>query len=750
MKPRFSKKLSNLLRRHWSLITLSLLILLIFLLHVNANIDIRLFRNMEYWAYDARLNLLMPQTVDRRIVIVNIDEKSLAAEGRWPWERDRIKVLIDNLFEHYKVKVAGFDIVFAERDRSVLLVRLQELAQTQNNTALAGAVDDVRPLLDRDRLLAESLQKYPVILGYYFNHDTDKTISSGALPAPTFLPAMFEGKNVRFQKASSYGGNLEVLQKAARGGGHFDNPVTDEDGVFRRVPMLQEYNGFLYESLSLAIARTYLGAQVRAIFATGLGVGKRYHGLEWLGVGDRRIPVDGEMATLVPYRGRQGSFPYVSAADIIQKTVSKPAALEGAIVLIGTTAPGLLDLRTTPVQKLYPGVEIHANLVSGILDQSFKQMPAYTQGAELLTVLLIGLVLSLVMPALSPIAATLTTLLSLSLVVGLNLAAWAFADLVLPLATSVLLILSLFVLKMSYGFLVEERGKRQLGRLFGQYIPPELVDEMSEDPKNYSLEGERREMTVLFSDVRGFTSISEGLDPKELSELMNEFLTPMTRVIHSHRGTIDKYMGDAIMAFWGAPIADPEHARLALDAALEMAQTLAAMQDEFAARGWPPIKIGVGLNSGVMNVGNMGSQFRMAYTVLGDEVNLGSRLEGLTKKYGVTVICSESTKRSVPEYAYRELDRVRVKGKDRPVKIFEPIGPTDQLDPATTDELRMLENALHYYRSQKWDQAELQFIHLRDRASECELYSLYLDRIGHFRQHSPGETWDGVFTHETK
>jgi len=308
----------------------------------------------------------------------------------------------------------------------------------------------------------------------------------------------------------------------------------------------------------------------------------------------------------------------------------------------------------------------------------------------------------------------------------------------------------MFLLNMSYGYFVESRGKRQLAGLFGHYVPPELVDEMSEHPESYSLEGESREMTVLFTDVRGFTTISEGLEPKELTQLMNGFLTPMTEIIHNHRGTIDKYMGDAIMCFWGAPLHDPEHARHALEAGMTMIEKLHQLEDEFKARGWPEIKIGVGLNTGLMSVGNMGSEFRMAYTVLGDAVNLGSRLEGLTKGYGVEVIVNETTREQVPEYAYRELDRVRVKGKDKPVTIYEPIGLERHLNSDEADELKLYRRALRLYRGQEWDLAEIQFLNLQNRAPERVLYRLYAERVAHFREVPPGENWDGVFTHETK
>ncbi|MFV2031907.1 MAG: adenylate/guanylate cyclase domain-containing protein, partial [Gammaproteobacteria bacterium] len=349
----------------------------------------------------------------------------------------------------------------------------------------------------------------------------------------------------------------------------------------------------------------------------------------------------------------------------------------------------------------------------------------------------------------SPLMAAVGTVGIGLLVLTGTMVAWQ-NNLILPLASPLLLIALIFMLHMTYGFFIESRGKRQLAHLFGQYIPPELVDEMSDSPTDFSLDGESREMTVLFSDVRGFTTISEGMDPRQLTQLMNALLTPMTRVIHKNRGTIDKYMGDAIMSFWGAPLRDSEHARHALYAAMEMIEELKIIRKEFSSRGWPEINIGIGLNTGAMNVGNMGSEFRMAYTVIGDAVNIGSRLEGLTKKYGVNIIVSESTRAGINEFVFRELDLVRVKGKNEPVAIFEPVGHRNDLDKSVKSELTRYKQALIGFRSQNWDRAENDFFSLNRSDPDRKLYQVYLDRIVHYRKNPPGSDWDGVYTHASK
>lgn len=749
-QPSSMMKLIELIKRHSIRIGISLAVLLAFLMHTLGMLHMGFIDRMENLAYDIRLNVMMPNTVDPRIVIVDIDERSLLEQGRWPWSRNQLATMMNQLFDRYKVKVVGFDVVFAEKDESSGLKTLEKIEREhfRGNKEFSKALDKARPSLDFDQMFADSIKGKPVVLGYYFRHGGSEKGSVGELPTPAFSASEYDKAGIYFVQADAYGANLSVLQKSAAAAGHFD-PIVDRDGISRRIPMVEEYQGALYESLSLAVARIALDIpKVEAGFVNG-AAGDDYAGLEWLQLGKRRIPVDERVAALIPFRGRQGSFPYVSATDILTGKAD-PNVLENAIVLVGTTAPGLMDLRASPVQSVYAGVEMHANMVAGILDQNIKERPAYLLGAELILLLVAGLVLALGLAVLSPLWSTLLAGGVLSISIMFNLLLWQQANLVMPIASMVLLVTTLYLLNMSYGFFVESRGKRQLAGLFGQYVPPELVDEMAKNPDSFSLEGDSRELTVLFSDVRGFTTISEGLDPKQLTLLMNEYLTPMTHVIHHHRGTIDKYMGDAIMAFWGAPVADPDHARHALLAALAMIDELKVLQEAFKAKGWPPINIGVGLNTGIMTVGNMGSEFRMAYTVMGDAVNLGSRLEGITKQYGVHIIVSEFTREKAPEFVYRELDRVRVKGKDEPVAIFEPIGLPDQIGAEMENELALYREALKLYRAQNWDLAEVQFLNLQKAHPERYLYKVYAERIEYFRAEPPGDDWDGVFTFKTK
>jgi len=733
-------------KKHSFLIGIGLLIVLIFVGNASHVYRLHFVDQLSDMLYDYRLRLTMPQTVDDRIVILDIDEKSLKEEGRWPWSRDRLGLLMDKLFDKYGVAVVGFDVVFAEKDESSGLRVLQKLGQSQlkDDARYQATLAQIRPQLEYDKLFASKIKNRNVVLGYYL---TDKKGSiSGMLPEPAFPAGSFQGRPITFTVMNGYGSNLPELQQAAAGAGHF-NPSVDSDGMVRRVPMLTEYDGAYYESLSLAMVRTLLGhPPMLPGFAEGNASG--YAGLEWLEldspIGSLKIPVDHDVTTLVPFRGNAGSFRYISIADVLHDRVDL-AQLKDKIILVGTTAPGLLDLRATPVSEVYPGVEVHANMIAGILDQNLKERPAYMVGAEVIWLLLIGIALSFLLPQLGPAKAMLLIASIFVVNMGLSIASWQYGNILMPVANSLVMIALMFAVDMSYGYFVESRTKRQITGLFGQYVPSELVDEMSKNPGSVSMEGESREMTILFSDVRSFTTISEGLDAKELTLLMNEFLTPLSRIVYKHRGTIDKYMGDCIMAFWGAPLPDPTHARNAIIAGLEMLATLKTLQPHFKERGWPEIHIGVGINTGRVSVGNMGSEVRVAYTVMGDEVNLASRLEGITKQYGVGIIVGENTRNLVKEFLYRELDHVRVKGKDKPVAIYEPVALASDASKALQDEVRLFHEVRRLYRKQDWDQAELQLMNLQRISPNNALYEMYAKRVVSFRKTPPGSDWDGVF-----
>lgn len=746
------------MRKRFARFAIGFVAVLVFLGHAAGYYTLPLLANLESIVYDTRLRLTMPGTVDTRIAILDIDEKSLAekedgGEGHWPWPRDRLALLLDKLFEKYEVAIVGFDVVFAERDESSGIRVLERLGEQElrDVAEFQSALKRIKPQLQYDDIFARKMEDRRVVLGYVFsNTEAGRVQKKGLLPQPVFPRDAFATRPIYTTSWNGYTANLERLQKKAASGGHF-NSNTDDDGIVRRVPMLAEYNGAYYEPLSLAMVRTLFDLRtVGAVLPDEAYTSPQYAGLEWLQVGSMRVPLDETASALVPYRGGQGSFNYFSLVDVLNERIN-PAELKGKIALVGATAPGLLDLRATPVGPTFPGVEIHANLIAGILDGVIKQRPPYILAAEFMLLLVAGVALAMLLPFLSPLISTVTTVAALALVVATNVAVFDYGNVVLPLASGLVMVLILFTFNMGYGFFVEARGMQKITSLFGQYVPPEIVEQMAQNPERFNMAPRAQELTVLFSDVRGFTTISESLSPEDLAVYINEYLTAMSLVIREqHRGTLDKYIGDAIMAFWGAPVADPEHAKKAVLAALGMQREARALNEKFKAKGWPTFKIGIGVNSGVMRVGDMGSRLRRAYTVMGDAVNLGSRLEGVTKQYGADIIIGEGTKNLLSGFVLREVDRVRVKGKDEPVAIYEPLGLDGELGQPTLNDNVIWDQALNLYRAQDWDMAEQQLLTLKKTGGNAERVGVFLERIAAFRKHPPGPAWDGVYTFESK
>ena len=696
-------------------------------------------QRMEWLAYNVRLNASLPEksVLDPRIVIVDIDEKSLKAEGRWPWSREKIAKLIDKLFEN-KVSVVAFDVLFAEPEINPAQRVLEKLSEAEKKN-IGPSLQKVVAKLDADAKLAAQLKDRDVVLGYTFRQGQQETV--GQLPRPLSGVDNAVLQNSLIPVMPSYSANLPRLQQAAKYGGFFDADL-DEDGIVRRSPLVKRYGDKLYASLSLEAARANYGGVALEIHTVSLGDSV---GVESVRLGGYDIPTDAEGRVIIPYRGHHPSFAYLPATDVLHGRVSR-LTLEGTIVFVGTTAPGLLDMRATPMQAVYPGVEVHANIMSGILDQRFPAHPDWAEAADFLVLLVLGITLSLLLPRLSPLRALLLSVTLGVVLIMMNMWLWRDQGLVMNIATPVILLFMLTLLNMAYGFLSESRGRELLKSKFGQYVPPALVEEMSRNAgENFGFEGDSREMTVLFADVRNFTTISEALNVNELKKLLNEFFTPMTRVIFDRRGTIDKYVGDMIMAFWGAPMRDEQHARYALDAAFDMLVKVEELKPVFAANGLPEVNIGIGLNTGMMNVGDMGSVFRRAYTVIGDTVNLASRLESLTKFYGVKLIVGENTRNGQDHIVFRHLDLVRVKGKKEAVNIFEPVCYREQASAQLLTEIDLYHEALALYFTRQWPDAEALFKRLHQQNPATLIYTIYLERIEALQSQNPGADWDGVY-----
>lgn len=708
---------------------------------------VNLRQRLELLAFDLRLTASLPKktTQDKRIVIIDIDEKSLRYEGRWPWSRAKMAGLVDKLFKKGAV-VVTFDIMFSEPERNSAKTVLTHLDNTMPGAAVAKRVLKSRLSdFDNDAKFAKSLQGKDVVLGYIFHRGDVKPI--GLLPKSLKVDNLAALKRSTVSKMHGYTASLPVLQRAARHAGFFSLDA-DPDGIIRRVPLVVKYKGKIYPSLALETARVYQLIDKISVLTddiggitniTGIGLSK-----------ERIIPTDGEGRVIIPFRGPYNSFPYISATDVIHDKVPE-GVLTNTIVFVGTTAEGLFDLRAVPMQSVYPGVEVHANIIAGILDHKFPVEPAWASGANLIILVVTGLLLVFVLVYLAnPYLKVLFALTVISILTYFNIWVWTEHGIVLAIALPLLLAFVLSATNLTYGFLTEAESKSQLQDMFGQYIPRELVAEMTDNPRHYGFEGVSREMSVLFADIMGFTTISESLTASKLKDLLNRFFTPMTRVIFESRGTIDKYVGDMIMAFWGAPLVDEENAANAVEAAFGMLEEVKILKQEFLAEGLPPFEIGIGINTGVMNVGDMGSEYRRAYTVIGDSVNLASRLEGLTRFYEVSLVIGEKTYEQVKHrFICQELDLIIVKGTSRPIQVYNPVCRVGEETEALVYELSRNQEALRLYRLQNWRAANEIF---EDLAVENEkpLYHMYQERIEWFRKNPPGPQWNGVLERREK
>ncbi|MFP5408771.1 MAG: CHASE2 domain-containing protein [Gammaproteobacteria bacterium] len=725
---------------------LSALWVLLIAAHVGGAIHLAPLQRVEAWLYDAWLKRTAPAGFDDRVAILDIDEASLKSVGRWPWNREVMTTLVERLFDQYGVAAVGFDVVFAEADTSSGLDTLRQLAQRDlaGSREFQTALKQLAPQLDYDARFAGALAERPVSLGYYFIPEGYSDARTGMLPSPS-LPLTAFDPLVPGTPAVGYGANLTAFQQAVPTAGFF-NMRADDDGTARRMGLVQPFGEGYYVSLSVSSLQVAFGGDPVLAGADRRSILGREYVSPWLEVGGTRLPLGTDGGVHVPYRAG-APFPYISVADVLSGKAALDQ-LENRIVLLGSTAPGLSDLRVTPFSNAFPGVEIHAHLITGMLDGTTRVTPPWADDARLVVVLLLGALLTGVLLRFGPTIGLAAIVALLALLLAAYGAAWS-RFMVIPMAAPMLTLLGLYALNTAYGFFAATRSKRQITKLFGQYVPPQLAAEMSRNPAHYTMEGQSRDMTVLFSDIRGFTNFSEKLPPAELAEVLNAYLSTMTRVIQQHQGTIDKYIGDAVMAFWNAPVDLSDHATRAVATALDMQAALPKLNEDFAARGWPEVKIGIGVNTGRMSVGNMGSEFRMSYTVMGDAVNLGSRLEGITKQYGVGILATQPTVDADPLHAFMKVDDVRVKGKETPVAIYEPLGPKDGLDETLRQQAADFEAAYAAYQKQDWTAAEAALQALNASAPRS-LYDIYLERIAHFREVPPPTDWDGVFVYTTK
>jgi adenylate cyclase len=685
-----------------------------------------------------------------QVAIVAIDDNSLKAVGRWPWSREDMARLLTRL-KQAGPRVIALDIIFAEKQETSAL---QAITSLRNEAIKQGCSPDVIKLLesekkraDVDRVLAQVLQQgSPTILGYFFRSLGGKIggIEAETPMGPDFLQAstynlvrLLDAKpsQVRLVGATAIERNLPEITRAAAGDGYF-NMIPDPDGTVRWFPMTVRYAGEFFAPMSLVTLSHYQGRAPMAISLSRWGVDE-------IRLGRQSIPVDRYGRMLINYLGPEGLIPTYSAAAILDGTLPTDA-LKDKVVIVGATAVGIYDLRVTPFSGTFPGVEVQATIMDNMLRGNFIRTPPFGLVVMVLILVAIAVLLGLLLPRFSAAWAFIFTLVIMEGYVGLNYFLFTRQGLQLELFYPLGLIVLVYLGVTMQRFLAEERERERIRKTFESYVAPTVVQEMLKHPEQLRLGGERREISILFTDIRGFTTMSEHLDPEALVSLLHDFLNPMSNIIINHAGTIDKYMGDAIMALFGAPLIQSDHPFLACRAALEMVASLEAMNRNWAEQGRPLLKVGVGVNTGPVAVGNMGSDRLFDYTAIGDNVNLASRLEGLNKYYGTSILISEATAKAVNNsFILRDVDQVRVKGKAHTAHIYELLGEGEPT-PELARYLGLYHRALVLYREKRFADslaAFTQTLEVRPGDAACQRYITLAQK---HHETPPSDDWEAV------
>lgn len=707
------------------------------LLFFNPPIIASWIQSLENWTYDTEIRKsYKPLSGDSPIAIVDIDDSSLAELGRWPWPRNQVAELLKKLYE-LGATVVAFDILFSEPEKNIA----EEVLQKIPDPISTASKNKVKAAFDYDAFLADSLKLGESVLAIAFSPDAHGA-SLGVLSPPLLNLTSEEAAELDIPIMKSYISNIEILEKSAKYSA-FINSTPDPDGVLRFSPLLLRYEDKVYPSLALRAAGLYLLTE-QAKLQTGSYRGKMV--LEGIHLDQFYIPTDPEGRVLIPFRGPPFSFPYVSAKDVLQTNVSKDA-IANKLIFIGSSATAAGDFQPTPMSPSFSGVEVHASIASGILHHYLPYKPSWGKGATIVITLLLGMFCAYFFARTHVI---LTSLIASILLFSLVFAhQWVLKmGILLAIVPPILLVSFLYLFNIVYGFFMESKRRKELRSTFGLYVPPSYLDLMLKQGKELTLDGETKEITVLFSDIEGFTKISESLTAHEIKQFLNRVLTPVTQVIFDAQGTIDKYVGDMVMAFWGAPLEDKRHAYHAIHSGFAMLRMIKTFVHPSTQQ---PLHVRIGINTGLMNVGDMGSQFRRSYTVLGDAVNFGSRLEQICKFYHLYFLVGENTwEQTKDDFIFRQIDKVRVVGKETAVNIYEPIC----LKEGASREIQMLSEthneAFKKYLMRDWKGSRELFLGLQSSAQDQKLYQIYLDRIEIFKQSPPPNNWDGTYVFTTK
>ncbi len=715
--------------------------------------------SIELKTYDLRLLSRGKLIPSPHVVIAAIDERSLNVEGRWPWPRSKLARLVD-ILSRDGARVIAFDVGFFEPDQASGLKVLEALGQRLrllgiDEHLLESLMEEERIKLDHDLALASSFKNSnaTIVLGYFFHmspqsggasispHEIKKRL---ALISPSQYPlvAFKEGQeDYFFPRARVPQVNIEPLCLAARFSGYF-NMFPDSDGSVRRMPMVIACGSALFPPLALEAARHFLSHTQPIIEVDSRGI-------KDIRMGEKFIPTDPQGHLLINYCGPPKTFPHYSVAEILRNNFA-PGAFKDKVILVGATAVGIYDMRNTPVSPVFPGVEIHATVIDNILEGRFLKKPGWARIYDLLAIILLASGAGFMLACTGPLKGGISAAGLAFFHLGLSYFVFVSHGIWLNVLYPLLALSMVYTLVTAHKYFSEQRERSRIKGAFSQYVPSQVVSQMLKHPDKLKLGGEKRDLTVLFSDIRGFTSLSEATSPEIMVSLLNEYLTVMTGIVFKHQGTLDKYMGDAIMAFYGAPISQEDHPERACQTALEMLDALAQLNEKWVMQGKPALDVGIGINTGYMMVGNMGSRQRFDYTVVGDAVNLGARLEGANKSYGTNILIGEATYIRIKDrFTCLEVDLVRVKGKNLPIRIYELLahGP---VDPALGQSIKMFHEALELYRSRRWDEAGRMFANILQNTPRLRVAEVYVKRCKYLRQKPPGQHWDGVFIMDAK
>lgn len=700
-------------------------------------------KSLDNQIMDIMFNIRGPVPDSGQVIIVDIDEKSLTHFGQWPWPRNLLADLTTHLFKN-GARVVGFDIVFAEKDRASPVYFFKNLDEDIKGQIPKNTLADIfkKPSLDYDTLFGQALSKGPSVLGYAFQMKKDFLKLEDQVPFPSSI-IKITPDTLNFQNLSLIPAYRAIINhpsvSMAQSEGFF-NVFEDPFGTTRKVPLLMEMDHIPYPSLALEIYRIGTANPVLTIQASDK-IKTPQNTILGIHIGNQFIPTDSFGQLSINFRGPAHTFTYISALDVLTKP--DVPAIKDKFVLIGSSAVGLFDLKTTPLSNVIPGTEINANIIDNLIQSDPFTYDRYTEiGLTYFLIISGGLLISLLLSTIGPAVGSFGAFAFLSFVLAYNYYHFFLNNRHVGIAYPILTCVGIVFFITVFNAFRERKTKRFIHKAFSHYVAPDVVTHLIKNPETLSLKGEERELTVLFLDIRGFTSLSENMTSRELGNFMNDFLSRISHIIIKNDGTVDKFIGDAVMAFWGAPKSDPYHAYKAVHAALDIKTELARLDTHNYSNTIPRIQVGIGINSGVVSVGNFGSKERFDYTVMGDNVNLASRLEGANKNYGTTILISEATRKMTDQNFFcRYVDKVAVKGRQKPVDVYEPLS-IGQPSAELVQEVTLFEKGIKAYQQQDF-QGALAIIDKLHAASPSQLYQSYIDRIHGFIKYPPQFKWDG-------